>query len=147
MEETIKQIELAVPSIAKEDIQLKLAKYTSVLQNFNSLKDDMMQDVIKNIKKFDEASLPLMATKAIYEIRTNYKDIDKTKLSMSQNLELTNFYKKRLPQVVEEYITISPRYKEKLKQHNENPDALLLDSLNEIKKVLVIFLNLFKTIM
>ena len=69
-----------------------------------------------------------MATKAIYEIRTNYKDIDKTKLSMSQNLELTNFYKKRLPQVVEEYITISPRYKEKLKQHNENPDALLSSS-------------------
>lgn len=133
VEETIKLIETIVPGISKEDIQLKLAKYTSVLQNFNSLKDDMMQDIIKNIKNFDEASLPLMATKAIYEIRSNYKDIDKTKLSMSQNLELENLYKTRFPQVIEEYVTISPRYRAKLKGHNENPDDLLIESLNEIQ--------------
>jgi len=54
-------------------------------------------------------------------------------LNEKQKLEFDNLYQKRLPQVLEEYVSISPRYKDMLKHHNESPEVILIDCLSEIK--------------
>lgn len=111
-----------------------LDKFKLAFDDFDSMKNNIVNDILKNVKNFKEHDLPVGAKEIIKDINFIHSEINYDKLSVEQNLEITNLYKNRLPQVVEEYITISPRYREKLRQHNENPDALLLDSLHEIKK-------------
>lgn len=129
----ITDIELQKKTAIDEQFIKHLDKFKVAFADFDSMKINIVDDILKNVKNFKERDLPNGAKEIIKEINSFHSEITSDKLSVEQNLELTNLYKKRLPQVVEEYITISPRYKEKLKQHNENPDALLLDSLNEIK--------------
>lgn len=120
-----------------------LDKFKLAFDDFDSIKNNIVNDILKNVKNFKERDLPVGANEIIKDINFFHSEINCDKLSVEQNLEITNLYKNRLPQVVKEYITISPRYREKLKQHNENPDALLLDSLQEIKKGII---NIFESL-
>lgn len=125
----------------KDAFMESLDKYSSVLNV--EKKNDLSNDIRNRIHNFRESSLPLEARELLSTLRNTYKEIDKTKINVSQQNELDTFYTKRLPQVIEEYVTISPRYKEKLLQHNENPDSLLIDSLKEInQKVSAVFEDL-----
>lgn len=111
----------------------KIDKYSLILDESDNMKSNMVSDVINNIKNFKETDLPADIKAIVDEIRAIYREITPSKLNSEQKLELNNLYNKRFPQVLEEYITVSPRYKEKLKSHNENPDTLLFESLSEIK--------------
>lgn len=128
----------------KEAIEKKLDEtinyFHNVLQDFNAMKETISVDVLSNIRKFNEKDLPEPSRKVIQEIKIIYNEISTDKLNVKQTLDLDNLYKKRFPQLLEEYITISPRYREKLQLHDENPDRLLLESLVDIKtKINVIF--------
>lgn len=122
----------------KKDIILnlfakKLDKYNNVFKDFDQMKNSMMNDTVNNIKNFNEKDLPQNAQTLIKEIKNLHSETSHLKLETIQILDIENLYSKRLPQVLEEYITISPRYRDKLKSHNENPDDLLVESLQEIK--------------
>lgn len=115
-----------------------LKEFDPLFKNdFDSMKKDIAQEMVSSVQSFSEQNLPAPSREVIAHIRENYQLIVSNaayeKISMEDKLDLDNIYKKRFPQVLEEYITISPRYREKLIAHNESPDALLLDSLEKIK--------------
>ena len=111
----------------------ELDSYSLVFNNFEKIKENMTAGMLDNIKKFSEIDLPLEAQARIREITNIANEIGPNTLSVEQNLQFNNIYKKRFSQVLEEYVSISPRYREKLKSHDENPDTLLLESLDDIK--------------
>lgn len=111
----------------------KLDKYDALFQDID-IKDHMMIEVTNTIKNFNEKDLPENIQKIIGEIKNTYKELAKQQLPLEQQLEINNLYKKRFPQVLEEYILIPESYKEKM--INQDIKALLLDSLTEINKKL-----------
>jgi hypothetical protein len=114
----------------------ELDSYSLVFNNFEKVKENMTVGMLDNIKKFSEVDLPLDAQAKMREITDIANEIGPNTLSVEQTLEFNNIYKKRFSQVLEEYVSISPRYREKLKNHDENPDVLLLESLDDIKNKL-----------
>jgi hypothetical protein len=129
----IKHIEKKHENAILNNFETELDSFTPVFNSFEKIKTVMASDMLDSIKKFNEIDLPLEAQTKIKEITDIANDISPQKLSVEQNLEFNNLYKKRMPQVLEEYITISPRYREKLKDLDENPETLLIASLEEIR--------------
>lgn len=136
----VREVEKNNTELLEELLTQKIDKYSLILDESDNMKSNMVSDVINNIKNFKESDLPVDIKAIVDELRAVYREITPSKLNPEQKLELNNLYNKRFPQVLEEYITVSPRYKEKLKIHNENPDTLLFESLSEIKfKINAIF--------
>jgi hypothetical protein len=111
----------------------ELDSYALGFNSFETVKENMVSGMLESVKKFNEFDLPVEAQKLMNEITEISNDISPHSLNVEQTLEFNNLYKKRFPQVLEEYVSISPRYKEKLKSHDENPDNILMESLVEIK--------------
>jgi hypothetical protein len=129
----ISHIETTRKEAILEQFEEDLDKYSLVLRNIDSIRKNMLVDVTQNIKNFRESDIPKDSRDIIHDIKKINREIDQEKLNPEQKAQLNIFYTKRFPQVLEEYITISPRYKEKLRQHNEDPDLLLKESLLEVK--------------
>ena len=139
-----------IQHVKKEAIEAhfgeKLERYNILFEDFSNVKHSISEDVLNTIKNLEEKNLPQEVQNIISNLRAIYREITPNKLSIEQNLEINNLYQKRFPQVLEEYILISPRYREKLTSHDESPDKLLLESLVEIKtKLTVVFENLQET--
>ena len=139
-EEFVKLLESYISFIEKEHQSTILDKFSQELDsyalgfnNFETLKENMVLGMLESVKKFNEFYLPADAQKLINEITEISNEISPHTLSVKQTLEFNNLYKKRFPQILEEYVSISPRYRDKLKSHDENPDSILLESLVEIK--------------
>lgn len=111
----------------------EINQFNQVLQSFDNIKKKIHKDTEETISKFSEKDLPIDSKIIISEIRSILKEIESTSINIQQDLSLKNLYDKRLPQILNEYITISPTYKQKLMSHNENIDNILLDSLIDIK--------------
>lgn len=95
----------------------------------------MAEDVTKKIHTFNPAILPKEAQTLFKDIKLISQDLQdhKKQLNTAQSLHFDNLYLKRLPDVIQEYITIPERYRIQLKINKDNPDSLLLSSLSEIK--------------
>lgn len=129
----IKHIEKKHENAILNNFETELDDFSTVFNNFEKIKTVMASDMMDSIKKFNEIDLPIDAQEKIKQITDIANDISPHKLSVEQSLDFENLYKKRFPQVLEEYITISPRYREKLKDLKENPEILLIASLEEIR--------------
>ena len=139
-EKFVKLLESYISFIEKEHQSTILDKFSQELDsyalgfnNFETVKENMVLGMLESVKKINEFYLPADAQKLINEITEISNEISPHTLSVEQTLEFNNLYKKRFSQVLEEYVSISPRYREKLKSHDENPDSILLESLVEIK--------------
>lgn len=127
-------------AVAKEARQAKMKEFNDTLNeyaigfdNFDTIKNHIRTSLRENVKKLDSFELPASAKHIVTEITHIANEILPLTLNQKQQLDFDNVYKKRLPQVLEEYMNISPRYREKLENHNEHPDIILLESLVEIK--------------
>lgn len=139
-ENFVKLLDSYIAFIEKEHQSTILDKFSQELDsyalgfnNFETVKENMVSGMLESVKKFNEFDLPVDAQKLMNEITEVSNEISPHTLSVEQTLEFNNLYKKRFPQVLEEYVSISPRYREKLKSHDENPDNILMESLVEIK--------------
>ena len=132
----IKHIEKKHENAILNNFETELDSFSTVFNSFEKIKTVIATDMLDSIKKFNAIDLPQEAQEKITQITAIANDISPHKLSVEQSLNFENIYKKRFPQVLEEYITISTRYKEKLKNLNENPETLLIASLEEIRSKL-----------
>lgn len=143
LESYISFIEKEHQSTILDKFSQELDSYALGFNNFETVKENMVLGMLESVKKFNEFYLPADAQNLINEITEISNEISPHTLSVEQTLEFNNLYKKRFSQVLEEYVSISPRYREKLKSHDENPDSILLESLVEIKSKLV---EIFETV-
>lgn len=142
----INHLQNSKKNVIESNFDEKIEKYNVLFEDFSNIKHSISEDVLNTIKNFDEKKLPQNIQDAISDLRSIYREINPNKLLVKQSLKVNNLYQKRFPQVLEEYILISPRYREKLTDHNESPDKLLLESLVEIKsKLNIIFESLQET--
>ena len=101
-----------------------------------TMKENMAHTIIEKIDKYDPKKLPVPAQNLLREVNQIFLDIQDLKLNQEQQFNIDNIYKKRLPQIVGEYLTIPERFRKQLNNKTDNPDTLLLDSLNEIKVII-----------
>jgi hypothetical protein len=118
-----------------QDSILHLA-YRAKMLDDNNLKKNMAHTIIEQIDKYDPKKLPVSAQNLLKEVNQLFLDIQDLKLNQEQQFNIDNLYKKRLPQIVSEYLTIPERFRKQLNHQTDNPDTLLLDSLNEIKVII-----------
>lgn len=104
-----------------------------ITHDFNNLGQKMVSSLTHEFKDFSPKSLPQKAQEIFNEIKQLCLHLQNQELSSSQILEFKNLYEKKLPQVFSQYIAIPQDYREKLKKYEENPETLLLDSLDQIK--------------
>jgi hypothetical protein len=107
----ITNIEQQKKNAIDEQFIKHLDKFKVAFADFDTMKNNIVDDILKNVKNFKERDLPVGAKEIIKDINSIHSEINYDKLSVEQNLEVANLYRKRLPQVVEEYITILPAIK------------------------------------
>lgn len=113
---------------------VNLAKRANELkQDASNIEKNIVSGMVNKVKDFEVKQLPEEAQKILSEIKLLFNYLHSNDLVENQNIVLENLYIKRLPQVIGEYIIIPQKYKEQLKKNQENPETLLIDSLNEIK--------------
>lgn len=100
------------------------------VDEFSSLLNKEVKPV-KVLQKFEVAQLPRDIQDVVAHINKTYSDIELDMLTIDQKLEVDNMYDKRLPQLLEQYKALKPEFKKTLL---ENPDTLLVESLDEINK-------------
>lgn len=118
-----------------QDSILHLA-YRAKMLDDKTIKENMAHTIIEQIDKYDPKKLPVNAQNLLKEVNQLFLDIQDLKLNQQQQFNIDNLYKKRLPQIIGEYLTIPERFRKQLSAQTDNPDTLLLDSLNEIKGII-----------
>lgn len=118
----------------QESLQNEL-NATKTVFSLEGIKENIINDISKNINKIRQKNLPQSAQLNLDTINEFYLIMAQAPtISENDKFRIENLYQKRLPQVLEEYLTISDNYKNKLKTADgKNADDLLLDSLHEIK--------------
>jgi len=132
-EEHFRQERLSERQADLLDFAQQLNAASGAFNNTETLKDHIKLGLRENINRLSVIEMPELAQAIVEEISHTAGELRPLQLNQKQQCDFDNLYTKRLPQILEEYINISPRYKEMLKSHNENPDTILLDSLGEIK--------------
>ena len=111
----------------------KIIALSSVANEYlmNNVKKDMITDL--NLISYN--NLPLNIKAQLDEIKNISSEINIDLLDNNQKNKL-NILNKKLPEAIKEYCFVSTDYLEKLGIDKNQPEQILLDSLNEIKEKL-----------
>lgn len=82
--------------------------------------------------------LPIKAKEIIKNINEKYALLNsQTNLSEEDNLEVTNLYENRLPQIVKKFLVIDQEYRTELKNvEGKNAEQLMIESLDNIYHII-----------
>lgn len=108
----------------------KIAKSVEIIH----IKDSIVHNLTEKVNNFEFSSLPSNTQKIFMEVASICDELKSHQdtFTTTQSLHFDNIVVKRIPQVIQEYITIPEKYRSSL-HGKESPDNLLEDSLKEIK--------------
>jgi len=123
--------EMYTQSYEKELIeQAKNAKNTQ----YNQIQNLVSNNVSQKVLSLDFNTLP--GQDIIKQIHELSGDLKGSNMNTQQQLNFDNLHNKRMPQIIEEYITIPERYRKMLDNNKDTPEELFLSSMTEIKNKL-----------
>jgi hypothetical protein len=106
-----------------------------------SLKAKILKNIINEEKKIE---IPENITKVIHHLDMLYQEIDIQNLTEEQKFNMQNLFQKRIPEIIQKYLSIAPEYRLTLKNNKgQNAEEIMFLSLDEIGNKL---LNLQKEI-
>jgi hypothetical protein len=116
-----------------EEKLIEMAKVAKSVEIIN-IKDSIVHNLTEKVNNFDLNCLSSNNQKIFMEVASLCEELKEFQPSFNttQALYFDNIVVKRIPQVIQEYITIPEKYRRTL-EGKENPESLLEDSLKEIK--------------
>lgn len=116
------------------DFQLEKVKEVFLSLNAN-IEKDLNTRIKEKLKNLGPSVVPQEIWHLTLQIQDKITQINKDELSENQKWEFTNLVEKRMPELLEDYLSISDYYKTKLKTvDGKTADQLLFEGLEQTYK-------------